>query len=44
VAVTLTVNKLSGISTGLLEPIINRSVAGFLAATITNRIVSGRNA
>jgi uncharacterized membrane protein len=43
VAVTLTVNKLSGISTGLLEPIINRSVAGFLAATITNRIVSGRN-
>ncbi len=42
--ITLTVNKLTGISTGLLEPIINRSIAGFLAATITNRMNSGGKA
>ena len=39
VAVTLTVNRITGISTGLVEPMINRSIAGFLAAVVTNRVV-----
>lgn len=39
VAITLSVNRITGISTGLVEPVINRSVAGFLAAVLTNRIV-----
>ena len=32
-------SRLTGISTGLLEPILNRSLAGFLAATITNTVL-----
>jgi hypothetical protein len=36
-AITLLYIRLTGISTGLIEPLINRSLAGFLAATITNR-------
>lgn len=31
--------RVTGISTGLLAPIILRSLAGFLAAAITNRVV-----
>ncbi|MFQ6022584.1 MAG: hypothetical protein ACE5NW_07680 [Acidiferrobacterales bacterium] len=37
--VTLTFIKITGISTGFVEPIINRSIAGLLAAIITNRLV-----
>lgn len=36
--ITVVVSRLSGISTGLIEPIINRSIAGWLAAAITNRL------
>lgn len=39
VALTLAVNRITGISTGLVEPIINRSIAGFMAAVMTNRII-----
>ncbi len=35
--VTLIVTNLTGINTGLAEPIFNRSLAGFLAAMLTNR-------
>ena len=31
--------RLTGINTGLLEPVIIRSLAGFLAAALTNRVV-----
>jgi hypothetical protein len=34
----LVFSRLTGISTGLIEPIIVRSLAGFLAAAITNRL------
>jgi hypothetical protein len=34
----LVFSRLTGISTGLLPPIIIRSLAGFLAAAITNRL------
>lgn len=37
VAITVVVNRLSGITTGLIEPIINRSAAGWLAAALMNR-------
>ncbi len=40
--ITLSVNRLTGINTGLLEPIINRSVAGWLAAALTNRLTPDR--
>jgi hypothetical protein len=38
--ITVVVTRISGISTGLVEPIINRSVAGWLAATIMNRVLA----
>ena len=38
--VTIVVSRLSGISTGLAEPIFNRSVAGWLAASLTNRLTA----
>jgi hypothetical protein len=31
--------RVTGVSTGFLEPIFNRSVSGFLSATIMNRFV-----
>lgn len=37
--IVLVFSRLTGISTGLLEPIFNRSLAGLLAATITNILV-----
>ena len=37
---TLLVGKLTGISTGLVEPLVVRSLAGFLAGVITNRIAA----
>ena len=40
--ITLVVTRLSGISTGLAEPILNRSIAGGLAAAITNRLAARR--
>lgn len=40
--VTVTVNKLTGIKTGLAEPIVNRLVAGFLAAWLLNRVAGVR--
>lgn len=36
--VTLTVTHFTKINTGLLEPLINRPVAAFLAAIIANRL------
>lgn len=36
--ITVVVSRLSGVSTGLVEPIINRSAAGWLAAMLTNRV------
>ncbi len=38
--ITIIVSRLSGVSTGLVEPIVNRSAAGWLAALITNRATS----
>ena len=38
--VTLTVTHFTKVNTGLLEPLINRPIASFLAAAITNRIVN----
>lgn len=40
---TLGVNRLTGISTGMLEPILNRTAAGWLAAAITNRALANRD-
>jgi hypothetical protein len=37
VIVTLTVTHFTGVSVGLREPLINRPIAGFLAAVIANR-------
>lgn len=37
--ITLAANSLTGIDTGMAEPIITRSLAGLLGATITNRLV-----
>ena len=37
--VTLTVTHFTGINTGLLEPLINRPVASFLAAIIANKFI-----
>lgn len=36
--VTLTVTHFTGVATGLLEPLINRPIAGFLAALLSNVI------
>jgi hypothetical protein len=36
--ITLIFTTLTGITTGLAEPIINRTFAGFLAAWLTNRL------
>lgn len=36
--VTIVVTRLTGINTGLAEPIFNRSLAGLLAALVTNRV------
>lgn len=36
--VTLTVTHVTGVNTGLLEPLINRPVAGFLAIVLANRL------
>jgi hypothetical protein len=38
--ISMLVGRLTGVSTGMIEPIINRSIAGFLAAEITNRVVA----
>jgi len=38
--ITLVANALTGIHTGMIEPIISRSVAGLLGAEITNRLAS----
>lgn len=40
VIVTLTVTHFTGVSTGLREPLINRPIAGFLAALIARRWVA----
>jgi hypothetical protein len=37
--IVLVFGRATGISTGLFAPIVIRSLAGFLAATITNRVV-----
>ena len=37
---TLVAGRLTGVSTGCVEPIVVRSVAGFLAAVITNRVAA----
>lgn len=37
--ITVIVTRLTGISVGLVEPLINRSLAGFLAAVATSRLV-----
>lgn len=37
--VTLTVTHFTKVNTGLLEPLINRPIASFLAAMITNKII-----
>ena len=37
--ISMLVGRLTGINTGMIEPIINRSIAGFLAAEITNGVV-----
>jgi hypothetical protein len=36
IIVTLSVTHFTGVATGLLEPLINRPIAGFLAATLFN--------
>jgi hypothetical protein len=36
-AITIGVNRLTGVSTGLAEPLANRGLAGFLAAMIMGR-------
>lgn len=38
--ITVSVNKLTGIKTGLAEPIVNRLLAGFLAAWLCNKMVA----
>ena len=38
--ITLAANALTGIHTGMVEPIISRSLAGLLGAAITNRLAS----
>jgi hypothetical protein len=38
--ITLAANALTGIHTGIVEPIISRSLAGLLGAAITNRLAS----
>jgi hypothetical protein len=38
---TLAANALTGIHTGIAEPMITRSLAGLLGAAITNRLASG---
>ena len=40
--ITLVVTGLTGVSTGLAEPILNRSIAGGLAAAITNWLAAKR--
>lgn len=40
--VTLLVTHFTGVSTGLIEPLINRPAAAFLAAVIANRILGRR--
>ena len=37
---TLLACRITGISTGLAEPIVVRTLAGFLAGTITNRVAA----
>ena len=37
--VTLTVTHFTRVNTGLLEPLINRPAASFLAAIITNKLI-----
>ncbi len=39
-SLTIVGGRLTGISTGLVEPIIVRTIAGFLAATIANRVAA----
>ncbi len=38
--ITLAANALTGIHTGIVEPIFSRSLAGLLGAAITNRLAS----
>lgn len=37
--ITAIVTRLTGVSIGLVEPLINRSLAGFLAAMATSRLI-----
>jgi hypothetical protein len=39
--ITLAANALTGIRTGMAEPILTRSLAGLLGAAITNRLAPG---
>ena len=39
--ITAAFGRVTGIHTGLLEPIINRALAGFLAGVIANRVEGG---
>ena len=40
IVVTLTVTHFTKVTTGLLEPLINRPIAAFLAAIIANKILT----
>jgi hypothetical protein len=40
--ITAVVTRLTGVSTGLAEPLLNRSIAGWLAARIANRVSTRR--
>lgn len=39
IVVTLTVTHFTKVNTGLLEPLINRPIASFLAAIIANKLI-----
>jgi hypothetical protein len=40
--ITAVVTRLTGVSTGLAEPILNRSIAGWLSAWIASRVSTRR--
>jgi hypothetical protein len=40
--VTAVVTRITGVNTGLAEPVLNRGIAGFLAAVSTNRLAAQR--
>lgn len=37
---TVVVNWITGVNTGMIEPIVNRLLAGFVAALIANRVLA----